>query len=57
MRLILSACPLFAIIYGRTYRDWLYRQADTLPFTVRIGRSLGFSEQGIEKWLRQRAGR
>jgi predicted DNA-binding transcriptional regulator AlpA len=57
MRLIMSACPLFAIIYGRTYRDWLYRQADTLPFTVRIGRSLGFSEQGIEKWLRQRAGR
>jgi predicted DNA-binding transcriptional regulator AlpA len=40
-----------------TSKDWLYRHADTLPFTVRIGRSLGFSEVGIERYLRQRIGR
>src|SRR2546430_16938393 len=26
--------------------DWLYRHADTLPFVVRVGRSLRFSEAG-----------
>jgi predicted DNA-binding transcriptional regulator AlpA len=40
-----------------TSKDWLYRHADTLPFTVRIGRRLGFSEVGIDCYLRQRAGR
>jgi len=40
-----------------TSKDWLYRHADTLPFTVRIGRGLGFSEVGIDRYLRQRAGR
>jgi len=34
-------------------RDYLYRHADSLPFTVRVGRGLGFSEQGIERWLRR----
>lgn len=38
-------------------KDYLYRHAASLPFTIRVGRGLGFSEQGIEKWLRQRAGR
>jgi len=38
-------------------RDWLYRHAAAQPFTVKIGRSVGFSEEGIERWLRQRAGR
>ncbi len=38
-------------------RHYLYRNADKLPFTVRIGRSIGFSEAGIAKFLRQRAGR
>lgn len=38
-------------------KDWLYRHAETLPFTVRIGRSLGFSHAGIEKYLKQRTGR
>ena len=38
--------------------DWLYRHADKLPFTVRIGdRHLRFSAAGIEKFIRQRAGR
>jgi predicted DNA-binding transcriptional regulator AlpA len=40
-----------------TSKDWLYRHAGTLPFTVRIGRGVGFSEAGIERYLRQRAGR
>ncbi len=40
-----------------TSRDWLYRHARSLPFTVRIGRTLGFSELGIERYLRHRAGR
>ena len=38
-------------------KDYLYRHLQALPFTIRVGRSVGFSEQGIEKWLRQRAGR
>lgn len=40
-----------------TSKDWLYRHAGTLPFTVRIGRGVGFSEAGIERYLRQRSGR
>lgn len=38
-------------------RDYLYRHADTLPFTIRVGRSLGFSAAGIDKYLKQRTGR
>ena len=38
-------------------KDYLYRNAGSLPFTVRIGRSLGFSEAGLEKYMRQRTGR
>lgn len=30
---------------------WLYARADELPFATRIGRSVRFSEQGLEKWL------
>jgi excisionase family DNA binding protein len=36
---------------------WLYRKARTLPFTVRIGRSLLFSSRGLERWISQRRGR
>jgi predicted DNA-binding transcriptional regulator AlpA len=36
--------------------DYLYRHSRNLPFTIRVGRTVGFSEQGIERWLRQRAG-
>lgn len=35
---------------------WLYRNANALPFTVRIGRRLLFSRRGMERWNeRQRA--
>ena len=37
-------------------RDWLYRNAGELPFTVRIGRRLLFSARGLERWNRQRQG-
>ena len=40
-----------------TSRDWVYRHADQLPFTVRIGRQVRFSAQGIDRYIRQRAGR
>ena len=38
-------------------KDYLDRHADDYPFTVRDGRSLRFSEAGIEKFIRQRMGR
>ncbi len=39
-------------------KDYLYRHAKALPFTRRLGpRQLRFSEQGIEKYIRQRQGR
>ncbi len=31
---------------------WLYRRANRLPFTVRVGRSLRFSERGIGEAIR-----
>ena len=37
--------------------DFLYRHAAKYPFTVRDGRSLRFSEQGIEKFIWQRMAR
>jgi excisionase family DNA binding protein len=38
----------------RVSKDYLYRQAHRLPFTVRIGRKLLFSAKGLEKWNAQR---
>ena len=38
-------------------KDYLYRHADRLPFTIRIGRGLGFWEAGVERYLHQRTGR
>lgn len=35
-------------------KDWVYRHARTLAFTVRLGGHLRFSEQGIERYIRQR---
>jgi excisionase family DNA binding protein len=32
--------------------DWLYKRANRLPFTVRVGRNLRFSERGIEEAIR-----
>lgn len=37
--------------------DWLYRRTKKLPFVVRLGRQIRFSARGIEKHIRQRAGR
>ena len=40
-----------------TSKDWLYRHADKLPFTIRLGaRQLRFSARGIERYIRQRQG-
>ena len=33
--------------------DWLYERANELPFTVRLGGSVKFSEQGIEEHIRR----
>jgi len=35
-------------------RDYLYRNAKKLPFTVRIGARVLFSAKGLERWNRQR---
>jgi predicted DNA-binding transcriptional regulator AlpA len=34
--------------------DWIYRHHPELPFRVRHGRSLRFSELGIEEYIRKR---
>src|SRR5262249_9045977 len=34
--------------------QYLYRHADTLPFTKRNGRSLRFSSRGIEQYINRR---
>jgi len=39
-----------------TTRDWLYRHADKLSFTVRNGRQLRFSAAGIARYIRERQG-
>lgn len=41
-----------------TSKDYLYRNAKRLPFTVHLGpRQLRFSARGIERYIRQRQGR
>ena len=36
-------------------KRWLYRNADSLPFTRRIGsRALRFSERGLRRWVETR---
>ena len=36
-------------------RTWLYRRADTLPFTRRLGAgTLRFSSNGLQEWVRSR---
>ena len=37
-------------------QDWLYRNASTLPFTVRIGRRLAFSAAGIDEYIHAQRG-
>lgn len=34
-------------------KDWLYKRASRLPFTVRLGRNLRFSAAGIDKFIRR----
>lgn len=34
-------------------KEWVYRHAQMLPFAVRIGRRVLFSERGLERWNRQ----
>lgn len=38
-------------------KDYLYRHSKKFPFTVRIGNSLRFSSNGIDKYIHQRKGR
>jgi len=42
-----------AAILGKT-KDWMYRHADSLPFTVREGRLVRFSSNGLQKYIRAR---
>ena len=35
--------------------DWVYRRAPRLPFTVRQGRELRFSERGLTAYIAQHA--
>jgi len=35
-------------------KDWIYRRTDRLPFVVRLGNQVRFSEKGIEKFIKQR---
>ena len=37
--------------------DWLFRRSRTLPFVVRLGRHLRFSNRGMDRYLRNRTGR
>jgi hypothetical protein len=39
-----------------TSPDWLYRHARRLPFTVRNGRQLRFSSEGIARYIREHMG-
>jgi len=37
-------------------KDWLYRRTKTLPFVVRLGNQIRYSENGIERYIQQRKG-
>jgi predicted DNA-binding transcriptional regulator AlpA len=38
-------------------KEWMYRHAASLPFTVKIGRRVLFSAKGLDRWNHQRTGR
>ena len=38
-------------------KDWLYRHASELPFSLRIGRRLVFDSAALERWNRRHAER
>jgi predicted DNA-binding transcriptional regulator AlpA len=42
-----------ASVLGKS-KDWMYRHAESLPFTVREGRLVSFSNNGIQKYIRAR---
>jgi excisionase family DNA binding protein len=37
--------------------DWVYRRVGKLPFVLRLGRTVRCSAAGIDRYIRQRAGR
>jgi hypothetical protein len=45
-----------AAVKIRVTVDWLYRHHKQLPFIVRHGRPLRFSELGIDEYIRKRRG-
>lgn len=52
---LLDAKDAAAMLHTST--DYLYRHSSKLPFTVRFGRKVLFSQAGIEKYIRARLGR
>jgi predicted DNA-binding transcriptional regulator AlpA len=52
---LLDAKEAAAVLHTST--DYLYRHSSRLPFTVRMGRKVLFSETGIERYIRARMGR
>jgi predicted DNA-binding transcriptional regulator AlpA len=37
----------------QTSKDWIYRKCSDLPFVVRVGKCLRFSEMGIDLWVQE----
>jgi predicted DNA-binding transcriptional regulator AlpA len=52
---LLDAKEAAAMLHTST--DYLYRHSSKLPFTVRVGRKVLFSEAGIARYIRARMGR
>jgi predicted DNA-binding transcriptional regulator AlpA len=38
-------------------RSWLYRRSKKLSFVVRTGRKVGFSDKGLQEFIRQKQGK
>ena len=49
-------CMAEAVVKLSRTKDWLYRHHHDLPFTVRHGKLLRFSELGIEEYIRKHRG-
>lgn len=52
---LLDAKEAAAMLHTST--DYLYRHSSKLPFTIRVGRKVLFSEAGILRYIRARLGR
>lgn len=37
--------------------DWIYRNSRKLPFAIKVGGNLRFSEKGLDLWIRKNSGR